>query len=149
MAPIGAPPYVWRPEIEAELFERIAKGEAIRNICADDWLPSWPTFRLRLINDPDFATRYAVAREAQADAIFDEVQQIADMATPESVAVDRLRIDTRKWRAGKLRPKVYGEKLAIGGADDLPPVQTEEVGAGNAKLMAFLNAIAERSGDAG
>jgi hypothetical protein len=48
---------------------------------------------------------------------------------------------------GKLKPKVYGDKVAIGGADDLPPIKTEDSGA--AKLAAFLSDIAERSGTAG
>lgn len=110
---MSRPPFEWTEDIETEILERIAKGEAIRSICEDDWLPSWPTFRKRLIDDEAFATRYARSRDAQADAIFDEVQDIADQATPESVAVDRLRIDVRKWRAGKLRPKVYGERLDL------------------------------------
>lgn len=112
--------YKWTREIEEEILERIARGEAIRNICTDDWLPSWPTFRKRLIEDAEFSTRYARAREAQADAIFDETQQIADAATPENVAVARLQIDTRKWRAGKLRPKVYGDKLELSGDPKSP-----------------------------
>ena len=109
----GRPPFVWTDEIEAEIFERIAKGESARQVCEDDWLPSETTLYKRLSGDPDFAEMYARARERQADVIFDEVQEIADGATPESVAVDRLRIDVRKWRAGKLRPKVYGEKLDL------------------------------------
>ena len=109
----GRPPFDWTDEIEAEIFERIAKGESARQVCEDDWLPSETTLYKRLSGDPDFAERYARARERQADVIFDEVQEIADGATPESVAVDRLRIDVRKWRAGKLRPKVYGDKLDL------------------------------------
>ncbi len=110
----GPGEYVWSEEIEDEIFERVAQGEAIRKICGterDDWLPSWPTFRKRLIADEEFATRYARAKEDKADAIFDEVLEIADGTTSETVAADRLRIDARKWMAGKLRPKVYGDKI--------------------------------------
>ena len=115
-----AKPYEWTVEVEQEIFDRIAKGEAIRNICAqgrDEWLPSWPTVNKRLRDDAAFAAQYARAREDQADLIFDEIQEIADAATPESVSVDRLRIDTRKWRAGKLRPKVYSDKLDLTHSD--------------------------------
>ena len=115
--------YQWTPEVEAEIFERVAKGEAIRTICEtgrDEWLPSWPTFRKRLIDDADFATRYARAKEERADTLFDETLAIADAATPETVGVDRLRIDTRKWAAGKLRPKVYGDKLELSGDAESP-----------------------------
>lgn len=110
------PPYEWTAEVEVEIFERVARGDAIRNICGverDDWLPSWETFRKRIMADDEFAARYARAKDAKADAIFDEVLTIADQSTPETVAVDRLRIDARKWMAGKLRPKVYGDKQEI------------------------------------
>ncbi len=36
----------------------------------------------------------------------------------------RVAIDAYKWAAGKRKPKVYGDKVAIGGASDLPPIQT-------------------------
>ena len=108
-------PYKWTPEIEAEIFKRIGNGESLRDICNDDWLPSRETVRMRLIDDAEFAGQYARAREAQADHEFDEIKDIADMATAENVAVARLQIDARKWRASKLRPKVYGDKLDLSG----------------------------------
>ena len=121
-------PYVWTEAIETEIFERIAKGQAIRNICKDDWLPTWPTVNKRLAADPDFVARYARAREDQADTIFEECLTIADSQEGDVILVDgveqinhdvigraKLRIDTRKWMAAKLRPKVYGDKLELGG----------------------------------
>lgn len=106
----GRPPYKWTPEIEEEIFRRIGEGEGIRKICLDDWLPSWSTVNKRLAEDASFAAEYARAREAQADKIFDEILDIVDGATVENANVARLQMDARKWMAGKLRPKVYGEK---------------------------------------
>ena len=37
-----------------------------------------------------------------------------------AVARNRLRVDARKWYAGKLSPKKYGEKLALSGDADNP-----------------------------
>ena len=65
--------------------------------------------------------------------MFDEILEIADDATNdwmerngegdaayslngEHVQRSRIRIDARKWMAGKLRPKVYGEKQTIEGS---------------------------------
>jgi len=62
---------------------------------------------------PEFRDQYARARESQADSYVDDIADIADLAKPEDVAVARLRVDARKWAAGKLRPKVYGDKLDI------------------------------------
>jgi hypothetical protein len=129
---MGDKPYPWTPEIEAEIFERLAKGQSLADICEDDWLPSQRTVYRRLKDDEPFRQRYAHAREMQADTIFDEILQIADDArndwmerkgaeatgwveNGEHIQRSRLRIDARKWMAGKLRPKVYGDKLELGG----------------------------------
>jgi len=108
--------YKWTDAVEAEIFDRMTGGESIREICGDDrddFLPSQRTFYRRLTEDVDFWQRYARAREAQAHREAEEIRQIADTATPEDVNVARLQIDARKWRAGKLAPKVYGDKLDV------------------------------------
>lgn len=84
---------------------------------------------------PEIVPQYARAREVQADKLFDECLTIADQydATAEKLegGTDhinraRLRIDTRKWMAGKLRPKVYGDKLELAGNPDAPLIHTIE-----------------------
>ncbi len=37
----------------------------------------------------------------------------------------RLRVESRKWLLSKLKARQYGDKLALGGADDLPPIQSK------------------------
>lgn len=87
---------------------------------------------------PEFSEQYARAREAQADKLAEEALQIADdgrsdtyvdgdgnvKTDTEVIQRSKLRVDTRKWLASKMAPKKYGDKVAIGGADDLGPVQT-------------------------
>lgn len=110
----GAPAFAWSEEVENEILTRIMRGESILAICGvgrDSFLPSETTFYKRLSSDPDFAEKYARARVAQGHREADEIRQIADLATPEDVQVARLRIDARKWRASKLAPKVYGDKI--------------------------------------
>jgi hypothetical protein len=61
--------------------------------------------------------KYARAKSEQADILADEMMAIADESYPpgDSAAVNdkRLRIDTRKWIASKLKPKKYGDNLTI------------------------------------
>lgn len=112
-----------------KICERLAKAESLRSICSDADMPCTTTVCKWLSDRPDFAAQYARAREAQADTIFDEILDIADDATndfmerkngdgseafnSEHVQRSKLRIDARKWMAGKLAPKKYGEKLDI------------------------------------
>jgi hypothetical protein len=113
---MGAPPFSWTPEIEDEIFSRLIGGDSIAQILGpskDDFLPSDRTFYRRLAEDEAFCQKYMRAREAQAHRETDEIRSIADLATPEDVNVARLRIDARKWRAGKLAPKVYGDKVDL------------------------------------
>lgn len=64
-----------------------------------------------MAKNEEFRNAIAYAREAQQEAIIDETIEIADAATPEDYNVMKLRIWARQWRAGKLAPKKYGEKL--------------------------------------
>lgn len=60
-----------------------------------------------------FKEQYTRARARQADRKFDQTWEIADASTPETVQVDRLKIDTIKWQAGKLAPKKYGDHSVV------------------------------------
>lgn len=133
----------WTEEIEDEIFSRMIGGEGVVKILGpdkDDFLPSEATFYRRLQSgDAEFCEKYARARESQAHREAEEIREIADAATPDNVHVARLRMDARKWRAGKLAPKVYGDKVAVGGADDMPPIKTEDVSQTElARRVAFL-----------
>src|SRR5260370_18782436 len=70
-----------------------------------------PAFR-RILWNEDFLERYARAREAQADKYFQEIIEIADAATPETVNVARLRVDSRKFTVARLAPKKYGAHIS-------------------------------------
>ena len=100
-------------DIVDEVLLRISDGESLVTITQDPRMPSYETVRRWCQNDETFRARYAQAREDQADSFTHQIQDIADNATPENVAVARLQIDARKWMAGKLRPKVYGEKMDL------------------------------------
>lgn len=117
---------------KATICERIANGESLRQILDSDELPASSTVFVWLSEDKAFSEQYARAREAQADALFDDILTIADdgrndwmerknadgenigwQENGEALRRSQLRVDARKWMAGKLRPKKYGDKLAL------------------------------------
>lgn len=110
-------------EFSQELFdqicEQLAEGKSLRKICAQDDMPSKTSVMRWLRGNEELRDQYARARDDQADTLFDECLHIADtfdseeMLEPQHINRARLRIDTRKWMAGKLRPKVYGDKLDL------------------------------------
>lgn len=108
------------------ICERLAEGESLRAICRDDAMPSAVTVFKWLSQNADFAKRYAHAREMQAEAMADQILEIADetafdtvmgengpKADNEWIARSRLRVDARKWLAAKMAPKKYGEKVEL------------------------------------
>lgn len=117
-----------------KICEELADARSLRSICLDDGMPSQTTIFRWLADDrySSFREQYTRAREAQADAIFDEILDIADDASNdwmerrssedeplgwqlngEHVQRSKLRIEARKWMAGKLAPKKYSDKLEI------------------------------------
>lgn len=120
-----------------QICERLANGESLKAICEDEGMPARSTVFKWLAENKPFSDMYARAREEQADAIFDEIIEIADdgrndwmerrgeedagwVTNGENIQRAKLRIDARKWMAGKLRPKKYGEKLELSGDADNP-----------------------------
>ncbi len=101
------------------ICELLADGKSLRAICRDVGMPTTSTVCKWLAKNDEFAEQYARARELQADAMFDDCLDIADAGekTPEAIADKRLRIDTRKWMAGKLKGK-YSDKVKHVGGDE-------------------------------
>lgn len=137
---MGAPS-TFSEEIADKICERIANGESLKSICDDADMPCKATVFNWLGSDAVFLDKYARAREAQADALFDDILTIADdgrndwmerkddeggnagwRENGEAIRRSQLRIDARKWMAGKLRPKKYGDKISaeLTGADGGP-----------------------------
>lgn len=118
------------------ICERIADGESLRMICEDEGMPSKTSVFRWLADNEKFRDQYARARETQADAIFDDILSIADdgrndwmernfgeeprwVENGEALRRSALRIDARKWMAGKLRPKKYGDKIDVEHSGDM------------------------------
>lgn len=117
----------------AEICSRLVNGESLKSICRDPLMPDIKTVYLWMGQNEEFLYQYAQAREDQADTLADEIQDIADTA-PTQVVDDkgvaridsgyvnwmRLRIDSRKWVASKLKPKKYGDRQILAGDADSP-----------------------------
>jgi hypothetical protein len=99
-------------------------------------MPSYRAVMEWLDRYPKFAQNYARARDIQVDLKAEEVVDIADdssldwitdqdgnrIVDHEHINRARLRVDARKWIAGKLKPKKYGDKLLHTGGDGEAPI---------------------------
>lgn len=151
-------PSSYTDSIADSICGRIAVGDSLRKICLEDG-PDMKTVMRWLANDQGgFRQQYARAREAQADFMAEEILQIADdglndtyqtengeAVNQDVIARSRLRVDARKWLASKMAPKKYGEKLQLGGAEDLPPMQVKSTLSD--EQLAFIAAAAQKTGN--
>jgi len=142
--PVGAPT-TYNKHIAFVICTRIAEGESLREIVKTAGMPDRSAVYDWLLRHPEFADQYARAREEQADTLADEIIAIAD-EQPEIIAVtdkrtgeliehkldgaflqwQKNRIDARKWTAMKLKPKKYGDRVAMEGVEGGAPITTQD-----------------------
>lgn len=129
-------PTIFNEKLVATICTRISEGESLRGICRDEKMPASSTVFKWLIENDKFSEQYARAREAQADALFEDILAIADdgvndtqvdgegkvIVNHDHIQRSRLRVDARKWMAGKIAPKKYGDKVQaeVSGPDGGP-----------------------------
>lgn len=115
-------------ELASAICARLAEGESLRSVCRDESMPCAATVFTWMRVHKEFLEQYEKAKEESADALVEDMLDIADNArndwmeqhdednvgyrfNGEHVQRSRLRIDVRKWAASKLKPKKYGEKI--------------------------------------
>lgn len=118
-----------------EICSRIAEGQSLRTVCSDNKMPDKSTvFRwLRLPSMSAFRDQYARAKKEAADAMAEELLDIADDALKEVekhayepklsgaiVQAHKLKADNLKWTMARQQPKKYGERINIATEDDSP-----------------------------
>jgi predicted DNA-binding transcriptional regulator AlpA len=145
-------------EMADKIISAIEQGIPLRQFCRENGISKSEVYRW-MDDDAEFTGRFARARMVGYDALAEETLEIADDARndfverhraskdgesttdtvfdAEHVQRSKLRIETRLKLLAKWDPKRYGEKLAIGGADDLPPIKT----ATDEQLIARIRAL--------
>ena len=120
-------------ELSDLICARLSEGVSMRSVCRDDEMPVLTTIFRWLRTKEEFKQQYDIAKEESAESLADEMVEIADNEAGQplmqdglpvvvdgkvvmtidgpSVSHAKLRIDTRKWAASKLKPKKFGEKI--------------------------------------
>lgn len=108
-------PSLYSEEMAASICDRIACGDSLASICREEGMPDYKTVIRWLREKDDFRDNYTRAREDQADADADSVQDIGRRVLTGELdpQAARVAIDALKWAAGKRKPKKYGDKLDL------------------------------------
>jgi hypothetical protein len=118
-------PTGYTPELGKEICETITcTSKGIKSLCKEiEHWPSHNSIYRWLSAHKEFSDLYARAKRQQIEVLVNEVLEIADDSSNDSVINDdgkevtdhehinraRLRIDTRKWLVAKLCPRLYGD----------------------------------------
>lgn len=140
-----ARPTEFSQDIADKICEQLSLGKSLIKICKKAGFPNKSTVYRWLSVNREFCDQYARARDLQADHLVEEIIDIADKArigtktitktgehpSTETITADvversKLQIEARKWYAGKLAPKKYGDKVQLTGANG-GPIQTQRV----------------------
>lgn len=132
-------PSSYTDEIADAICEAIIEGGALYRICEQEGYPSENTVYRWIEERPDFREKYARARELQQDREADKIVVIADETDDPNKA--RLQIDARKWRASKLAPKKYGDRLDLNHSGSIERLSDEQLDAKLAELLGKAGAI--------
>ena len=121
-------PSKYTEKLADEICGRIINGEGLVKIARDDHMPDVVTVYRWIRENELFRNRYTMSREEQAETLADEMFEIADdgrndwmersndagpgfLLNGEHIQRSKLRIETRKWIAAKLKPKKYGDRV--------------------------------------
>jgi hypothetical protein len=106
--------------IQDRVITEIQTGRSLRQVCGDEGMPDFRTVQRWIVSDAQFAVRYARARMAQADTLFDRMEAVEEAVTAGTMDSHAARVvlDSMRWRASKLAPKVYGDRLDVSVSDN-------------------------------
>lgn len=120
----------YTPEIGEQICTMIIEGSTLVKM-SDVIGVSTTTILNWLHKYEEFNKKYYLARQLQMELIIDGILVISDDSSEdwkeeeygngktrivvdhEHIARSRLKIDTRKWLAAKLYPKLYGDKIQV------------------------------------
>ena len=135
----GGRPSTYTEAKAAEICRRMVEGESLRTICKSSGMPTFVTVFNWRRTHPEFLEQYARAREDQADALAEEMLDVARSAlrakSSEEAQGYRLLVDTLKWRASKMKPRSYGDKLRLNAEVGVRQMTDEQL---NARLAYLL-----------
>jgi hypothetical protein len=132
-------PTVYSEKVQEIICSRLAMGETLNEICRTDGMPDERRVRA-WATDPDhpFAVHYDRARLIGYHRMADDLLLHADDKSKDwvdketkggntikvidetAISRSRLQVDTRKWLLSKMLPKIYGDKIEVGGKDGGP-----------------------------
>ena len=136
-------PTMYTEELANEICKSVASNTTgLAHICKKySHFPTSETIRTWRLEKPVFSAKYAKAKADQIDFLVEEALEVARADNKDTIIDDngmakcdhewigrsRLHVDTIKWYASKLAPKIYGDAHKIEDAEVQNAALREEV----------------------
>jgi hypothetical protein len=108
-------PVEYSDELATRVCKWLAAGKSLRSFCLQPGTPDPSSIVEWTLRRPDFAQRYAQARDIGTDRIAEKILDALDDPDlpPEQVARVRELTNARKWYVSKIAPRRYGDRLDV------------------------------------
>jgi hypothetical protein len=113
--------YDW-DKLWPEILREIGNGASLIKAINKPGYPTYDSVQKNMRANPEIRRLYEEAIEIRADHLAESLIDISEETPPEGLDGPQLsawinqmkiRIDTRKWTAAKLRPKSWGERVDV------------------------------------
>lgn len=117
----------YSPELAARICAEMIGGKSLNEVLRLDGMPSKRAVMYWREKNTEFAAMYREAQIQRAEGYIEEIIDIADDSSSdytedkegnrrvdtEHINRSRLKVDTRKWIAAKMMPRMYGDKVDV------------------------------------
>lgn len=111
----GGRPTIFTQDLADLICAELAQGKSLRTVLKSKSMPAMSQIFNWLRTNTEFQEQYTRAKEEGADALADDIIDIAADVRRGKLKPDAGRVagDLMKWSASKLKPKKYGDKLDL------------------------------------
>lgn len=115
----GGRPVTWTEKRKAKaikaILAEIASGRPLTSVCTSPELPGYVTWYEWMKADEQLVKEYARACSDRADVIFEKLGDLSNDVKDGKIEPNAARVaaDIEKWRLGKMKPKVYGDRAQL------------------------------------
>lgn len=139
----GRPRLKFTKALADRICREVSLGKSLNRVLKAKGMPRMATVVNWLQDRPDFVGMYMRARKLGIQVHVDGLIDLSDQATEKNANAVRLRIETRKWIAVKLLPRVYGDLADHERAEELVQVESMKL-YDVARRMAFVLWVGNR-----
>ena len=112
-------PSIYNQSLAISFLARLSGGLAVERICRQADMPAKQTIYRWIGERADFRDAFVRAMAARGMKHGDDVIAVVDKVLAGEIAPDvgRVAIQGLSWAAARMAPKVYGDRVALTGAD--------------------------------